>query len=141
MTTYLDASVIVPIISKENTSSLVDRFIDTLDERPVVSALGIGETYSAISRLVQMRITPLDIAWNRLSSLDEWLETSAQRIDTEAEDIRLAGTFVRRVTLNLRMPDAIHMATVARLRLTLATLDRRLADAARSLDLRVIVPE
>lgn len=65
----------------------------------------------------------------------------ARSVDTEATDIRLAESFIRRMTLNLRMPDAIHLATALRHGLTLATFDRRLADAARALDLAVVVPE
>lgn len=141
MTIYLDASVLVPIFFDEPTSPLVDRFVKSLDQPRMVSAFALGEVFSAVSRLVRMGQVPVEVALVRLSDLDLWCEQRAQTFETEASDIRLAARFVRRMTLNLRMPDAIHLATVARQGLTLATLDRRLADAARSLDLRVVVPE
>lgn len=138
---YLDASVIVPLVSKETITPLVDKFVEALDEKPFVSAMAVGEVCSATSRLVRMGVISLEVARERLANFDQWIALNAQAIETEASDIRLATSFVRRMTLNLRLPDAIHLAAAARQGLTLATLDRRLADAARSLDLRVVVPE
>lgn len=141
MSLYLDASVLVPLLVEETTSDLIVELMRTLDRPPLVSMLAAGEVESALSRNVRMsRLTVADVQ-DRLLDFDQWLARRADRIETEATDIHLAAAFVRRMTLNLRMPDAIHLATVARHGLTPATLDRRLADAARSLDLRVVVPE
>lgn len=141
MTVYLDASVLVPIFFDEPTSGTVDRFVNALNEVPSVSALVIGEVFSAVSRLVRMRQIDIECARVRLDDIDRWSANFTRSVDTEAIDIRLAASFIRRLTLNLRMPDAIHLATALRHGLTLATFDRRLADAARALDLAVVVPE
>jgi hypothetical protein len=65
---------------------------------------------------------------------------SALYLDVEAANVRLADIFVRRFDLMLRTPDALHTAIYSRLGLTLVTLHRRLANAARALGLAVIVP-
>jgi hypothetical protein len=55
-------------------------------------------------------------------------------------DCRLANIFVRRFDLRLRVPDALHAAICRRLGMRLVTLDRRLAAAARTLEIDVLVP-
>ena len=51
-----------------------------------------------------------------------------------------ADAYVRRFDLALRAPDALHLAVVQRLDLSLITLDRRLATAARELGVGVEMP-
>jgi uncharacterized protein len=58
----------------------------------------------------------------------------------DTHNCRLANTYVRRFKLKLRAPDALHAAICRRLELQLATLDRRLAAAARALGINVVVP-
>jgi hypothetical protein len=55
-------------------------------------------------------------------------------------DCRLANIFVRRFDLRLRVPDALHAAICRRLGMRLVTLDRRLAAAAWTLEIDVLVP-
>jgi uncharacterized protein len=63
-------------------------------------------------------------------------------VDIAASDARLACVYARRFDLGLRAPDAaLHLAIARRLDATLATLDRRLATAARELGITVEVPK
>ncbi len=54
-----------------------------------------------------------------------------------ASDARLAHVFVRRFDLMLRAPDALHAALCRRADLRLVTLNKRLANAAETLGVRV----
>jgi predicted nucleic acid-binding protein len=137
---YLDTSVVMPMLVQEPGSEAVDGLIEQLAEAPILSSFVVGETASLIARLVRMeKLTAAD-ARERLASLDRWILLDAVVIETEPADIRLAGLFVRRFELGLRMSDAIHIATTQRLDATLATLDVRLAGAAAAVDVAVRLP-
>ncbi len=58
-----------------------------------------------------------------------------------AADMRLAGVFVRRFDLTLRVPDALHLAIARRLDVALVTLDRRLTTAAGELGIAAEMPK
>jgi hypothetical protein len=74
-----------------------------------------------------------------LSDFDVWRATTRQA-EMHAADVRLAGAFVRKFDLALRVPDALHLAIARRLDSTLVTLDRRLATAGREIGIAVEVP-
>ena len=140
MRVYLDASVVVPTLVQEPGSDAVDNLIEQLSEPPLLSSFVIGETASALARLARMeKLTASDVR-DRLASFDRWVVLDAEVIETEPVDVRLAGLFVRRLELGLRMPDAIHIATAQRIGAALATLDVRLAGAASALNVAIKVP-
>jgi uncharacterized protein len=56
---------------------------------------------------------------------------------TTASDIASAASFIRRLDLNLRAPDAINIAIADRIGAALATFDDRMAAAARALEVAV----
>lgn len=68
-------------------------------------------------------------------AFDEWRGMKAEIVALGARDVALATTWLRRLDLNLRAPDALHLAMAARLRIPLLTFDRQLATAARALSL------
>lgn len=80
-------------------------------------------------------------ARDRMAAFDEWVIAATTLHAIEPADIRRAGALVRNFSLKLLTPDAIHLAVCERLSLTLATLDGRLALAARELAIQTIVPE
>ena len=140
MRVYLDASVVVPTLVQEPGSDAVDNLIEQLSEPPLLSSFVIGETASALARLTRMeKLTASDVR-DRLASFDRWVVLDAEVIEIEPVDVRLAGLFVRRLELGLRMPDAIHIATAQRIGAALATLDIRLAGAASALNVAIKVP-
>ncbi|MDO9588458.1 MAG: PIN domain-containing protein, partial [Brevundimonas sp.] len=59
---------------------------------------------------------------------------------TESRDIRAAERLVRAFELKLRAPDAIHLAVCLRHDFRLATLDKKLAFAARAFGVACINP-
>jgi uncharacterized protein len=72
--------------------------------------------------------------------LDTWMTRLARREEITAADIGAADRILRRLDVNLRTPDALHVAVARRLGATLATLDRQMAAAARALGVAVAMP-
>ncbi len=140
MSAYLDAGVLLPTIIEEPASAAVDRFCVEWPDRLVVSDFAAAEVASSLSRRVRTRYIEPEDAQARLTDFDAWRTGATAAADLAATDARLANIYVRRFDLMLRGPDALHAATCRRLGLTLVTLDRRLAAAARELGLEVRIP-
>ena len=141
MNVYFDASALVPMYVPEISSPVVHAFADAVTEKIYISDLAAGELASAISRRVRMGELTAEIARERLALFDEWTASDTISLPLDTADIRRAIIMVRRFDLKLLMPDAIHAALCARHELRLVTLDERLAEAARELQVEVIVPE
>ena len=108
--------------------------------RRVIADFAGAEFASAIARRVRTRESTLSDAQRDLADFDVWVERSARRVGISPADIAVATTFLRRLDLTLRTPDALHIAIVQRLDATLVTFDRRMADSARTLGIAVAVP-
>jgi predicted nucleic acid-binding protein len=140
VTAYLDASALVPTLVDEPASAIMVAFIEQCSVTLVVSEFATAEVASALSRLVRTDTMTADEATARLIAFDSWRSTASEPVDISASDMRLANTYARRFDLMLRAPDALHAAICSRLNLTLVTLDRRLAKAARELGIDVSAP-
>ena len=140
MSLYLDASVLVPTITEEPSSAAVDAIILAKTGELIVSEYAAAEVASALSRLVRMGRLDEPDAKGRLADFDDWRASGTDLADFIAHDCRLANSYVRRFDLKLRAPDALHLAICRRLGLQLATLDRRLATAARELGVEALIP-
>ena len=71
-------------------------------------------------------------------TLDEWIETSAERLDVQPQDIRATATLLGRFEFSLRTPDALHVVIARRVGASLATFDAALARDARRDGLEVL---
>ncbi len=140
MSHYLDTSVLVPLLRTEPFTPKVIAWLAAEPDDLVVSAYANGEIFSAFARLVRANELSPEHADERLGYFDEWLVGSARTIDTEAHDIAEGGRIVRRFEFGLRLPDAIHIAAARARVMTLVTLDRPMAKAARELGLQVVEP-
>ena len=139
MSVYLDASVILPTLIEDAASTIVDRFMEDLDDDLIVSEFAAAEVASALSRLVRTGLLGGEDASRRLADFDAWRAAAARDLDLQAADVRLANVFVRRFDLMLRAPDALHAAACRREDHLLVTLDRRLAAAALELGVRTLL--
>jgi uncharacterized protein len=138
---YLDASVMIPILVKEPASAAVDAFMSSVQQEPWVSDFAAAEVASALSRLVRTGRLEASVGAASLSDFDVWRAAMTRPAEMHAADIRLAGVFVRRFDLALRVPDALHLAIARRLDVALVTLDRRLATAAGELGVPAEMPK
>ncbi|GAA1660100.1 type II toxin-antitoxin system VapC family toxin [Fodinicola feengrottensis] len=127
---YLDSSAVVKLARQENETAALRSWLAANPHPLVCSALARTETARALRRNDQ---AALKILPNVLALLLQRPITGAI-LDAAGQ---LPGT-------TLRSLDAIHLATAEDLKPALThfiAYDKRLADAARSLGLHVVVPE
>jgi uncharacterized protein len=134
---YLDASIILPMLVKEPESATVDAFLSGIQQELWVSDFAAVEVASALSRLIRSGRLEATNGAACLSDFDVWRAAMTRPAEIHAEDVRLAGAYVRRFDLALRAPDALHIAVARRLDVALVTLDRRMVAAARELGVAV----
>jgi hypothetical protein len=114
-----------------------------LSARPaviVLSDFGAAEFSSAVARRVRMRDLTRGEGRLAFANFDDWIARSTSRQKVIGVDIESADRILRRLDVNLRKPDAIHIAIARRLDATLVTFDRGMAAAARLLGMAVVAP-
>lgn len=136
---YLDASILVTLLGDEPAAEAAYRIVEEAEAPLLVSDLASGEVASALARLVRMQQVAEATALARLAAFDDWRAAASSPIEVLPQDVRLAERLVRQFELGLRMPDAIHLAICQSREFVIATFDRRLASAARTLGM-VVVP-
>ncbi len=85
------------------------------------------------ARRVRMGELAPGAAREAFADLDGWLLGGVQRVEMTSADVHAAGGFIRRLDLNLRTPDALHIALSSRCGASLATFDTRMLENARVL--------
>ncbi|MFT4912107.1 MAG: putative nucleic acid-binding protein [Brevundimonas sp.] len=135
---YLDASVVVPLFVVEATSPRLDVWLAT-DPDICLSPWTVAEFSSALSHHQRSgRLEPVEREAAE-DGLDQWLAEGVRLLDVGNDDVRAARDLLRLDPL-LRTPDALHVALTERYGMTLATYDRRMADAAARIGIEVIQP-
>ena len=137
---YLDASVVIALLTDDALHARADRFASADPGPLMISDLATAEFASALGRQVRTGAIAIEEARAGLSTLDVWTRRAANQIETTGADIAIASTFLRRLDLPLRTPDAIHIAIVQRVGATLVTFDRQMAASARALGTPVATP-
>jgi predicted nucleic acid-binding protein len=137
---YLDANVLVALFFTDDPlSTRAYELVQVNMQALIVSDLAAAEFASVIGRHVRMRNIAPALARKTFSDFDRWAETTERAAVTPA-DISTADAYLRRLNLNLRAPDAIHLATTQRLRAEFATFDKALAAGARALKISLASP-
>ena len=138
MSIYLDASVLVALFTNDPLSSRADAFLrQAAPVTVLVSDFAAAELASAIARRVRTRELTDDEARLAFATFDTWIGRAAVRAETTPPDVASATTFLRRLDLTLRTPDALNIAIAQRLRATLATFDIKMAACAMALGLEL----
>ncbi len=131
---YIDTSVLVAALVVEAHS---DRVVDWLSEQPPqalhTSDWSVAEFSSALS--IKMRTGQIDPDQRAfaLSAFAELMDESFNILPVSANHFHLAARFSDRHELAIKAGDALHAAIAADNRITLCTLDRRLAKAGLAL--------
>lgn len=136
MSIYLDASLVIPTLVKEDASDTVEAYLKSRPDR-VISDFAAAEVASGLSRLFRMGLLTAAAASARLADFEAWRAATSSPVEVHAADVRLAYAYIRRFDLMLRAPDALHLAIARRIDATLATFDRRLARAAGELGVAI----
>ena len=88
-----------------------------------------------------MKVLDLDLDQARagFADFDTWTAQAGQRVATLPAGVRWAETILRRLDLNLRVPDALHLAIAPRSGVSLATFDKNMAHNAGVLGVGVVI--
>ena len=139
MILYLDASVLAALFVNDIFSRRAAQLIGQPEADFLVSDFASAEFASVIARLVRMKAFGADRARAGFADFDTWTARASQRVATLSADIRAAEAILRRLDLNLRAPDALHLAIAQRSGAILATFDDRMALNAQILEVGVAV--
>ncbi|MFD2182586.1 type II toxin-antitoxin system VapC family toxin [Rhodoplanes azumiensis] len=137
MRVYLDASVLVAAFTDDLHSGTADALLLTAPSL-VVSDFAAAEFASVIARQVRMQALTVDDARIVFDNFDDWVAREARRVEVTASDVALCTTFIRRLDLNLRAPDAINIAIAQRIGARLLTFDVGMEAVARKLGVPVL---
>jgi uncharacterized protein len=140
LSVYLDTSILVPLFIREDHSTFVKAWINSVREKLYCSHLVAGEFNSAVSRYVRMGELRPDQADVIRDDAALWLQKEVYNAAIDDEDVQRASRAVANPLPKLLMPDAIHLVVCARMNLTLATLDKDLLTIAEREGVAAITP-
>jgi predicted nucleic acid-binding protein len=133
---YLDTSVLVALLTNDPFTARADAYLRAEVRTPIVSDFASAEFASALSRRVRVGEITSEEARASFADLDAWVLRTAERIETTA-DVLDAESFLRRLDLTLRTPDALNIALCRRASAVLLTFDDKMAACALRLGLNV----
>jgi predicted nucleic acid-binding protein len=134
---YLDASVIVALLTNDVFTPRADTYIRSRTPLLIVSDFAGAEFASVIARRVGTREVTEQTARTAFAELDAWMIRNTERVETTTADVMAATRALRRLDLTLRTADALNIAIAQRVDATLMTFDEKMAGAARALGVRV----
>jgi hypothetical protein len=127
---YFDASVLVPLLIADAHTEKAAAWYSGLSATVVISDFANLEVNAVLSRHLRVgRLTQREVE-SALLDFDA-MRADCARLTHSASDFLLAESLVRDFATKLAAADALHLATVKNAGGTLATLDARLAEAAR----------
>lgn len=139
MKAYFDTSAFGALIFDDAGAQPLREWIVTFAIGGTISDFGWGELHSAIGLRVRLKVfTPsraTEIVVAAPVTLAHW-----DRVLIETRDIADAIDMLRDFNLNLRLPDAIHLAVARRLGIVLVSTDHQQVRAARTLGIAAINP-
>jgi len=127
---YLDASVLVPLLVADSHTDRASAWYSRVNETVIVSDLANLEVSAVLSR--DLRVGRLNRASVDAALLDfDALRAGCERLSHGGDDFLLAERIVRDFSTKLAAADALHLASAKNAGAAMATLDARLAEAAR----------
>ncbi len=130
MIVYLDASVLVSIVTLDVNSEKAGRWYDGLVAPVIISDLANLEVCAVISWEFRARRFSRASADKAYSDFDA-LRAASEPLSHTGQDFAIADRLVRDYSTKLSAPDALHLASAKNAGAVLATFDARLAEAAR----------
>ncbi len=143
MSHYLDTSLVAAAITHESGSRAIQSWL----ERQPLGALFISDWVVAeFSSALSTRLRTGQLTPELRVGAHEWFgrltESMFEVLPVRRMDFRLAARLSERQDLTLRAGDALHLAVSQTMGFALCTLDKRLANAARTLGIIVqAIPE
>jgi len=137
---YLDASVVVALLTPEVGSDRAEAWLQATEDKPCISPWVNSEVSSALS--IKVRTGALSLE-TRAIALADWHRLRDASLAIEpiiADNFNLAATYCDHADLKLRAGDALHLAICFTAGHRLVTLDPAMADAALALGIPAVVP-
>jgi predicted nucleic acid-binding protein len=134
---YLDASVIVALLTTDILTSRAISYFRTHAPILIVSDFAAAEFASVIARRVRIREVTKPVARIAFAQLDAWMIRNTERAETTTADVMVAALALRRLDLTLRTADALNIAITQRIGATLMTFDEKMAASAKALGVAV----
>jgi predicted nucleic acid-binding protein len=134
---YLDASVVVALLTKDVFTSRAESYIRANAPIWVVSDFAAAEFASVVARRLRVREITEPIARVVFAEFDAWVIRSTEPADTTTADVIAAAGALRRLDLPLRTADAVNIAIARRMGATLMTFDEKMAASAKALGVGV----
>jgi predicted nucleic acid-binding protein len=139
LTVYLDTSVLVAAVTREDGTARVLALLQSLQGKGfAVSDWSFAEMAAALAG--KLRLRTIDSAAHDQAKLAFVAMASEQlrTLPVERADFSAAARLVERQDFVISAPDALHLAVAARHGAAFATLDQQQAGAARVMGLRVV---
>lgn len=137
---YVDTSVVIAALTEEAATTRVRAWFDRQPGASLsLSHRVLTEVSSALSLKVRTGALPLA---QRADVLSTWraMETGLfTKIPIETSAFKTATGMAERHELNLRAPDALHIAIALAVGCDLVTLDKTMAKAAQDLGVSVVM--
>ena len=137
MKAYFDTSCILPLFVSDAFSARARNFAAARDLNILISDFVAAEFSSVIALKFRARAYTARTAKAIFADFEAWTFEATNAEQITAPDIQQATSYLQSLDLNLRAPDAIHIAIALRSGATLATFDDRMAECARALGLDV----
>jgi uncharacterized protein len=134
---YLDASVIVALLTNDVFTSRAETYIRANAPILIVSDFAAAEFASVIARRLRVREITEPIARVVFAELDAWVIRTTEHAETTTADIIAAAGALRRLDLPLRTADAVNIAIARRIGATLMTFDEKMATSSKALGVGV----
>jgi predicted nucleic acid-binding protein len=134
---YLDASVVVALLTKDVFTSRAESYIRANAPILVVSDFAAAEFASVVARRLRVQEITEPIARVVFAEFDAWVIRSTEPADTTTADVIAAAGALRRLDLPLRTADAVNIAIARRMGATLMTFDEKMAASAKALGVGV----
>jgi predicted nucleic acid-binding protein len=134
---YLDASVIVALLTNDIFTARADTYIRSRPDILIVSDFAGAEFASVIARRVRTREVTEHVARIAFAEFDNWTARNTERAETTTADVMTATQALRRLDLTLRTADALNLAIAQRIDATLMTFDEKMTTAAKALRIPV----
>ncbi len=136
---YLDTSFVAPLVIAENSSDVVDAFVQKVKPGELTTSMWTQvELYSLVSRKVRMGELSDSQAEVVRREFDRVLAESFEMLAPTAADFAAAAKYLESPKTGLRAGDALHLAIAANHRAKrILTLDQGFLEAGKLLKLPV----
>jgi len=135
---YADTSLLLAVYVPEVNSEVANSTLKGVKEL-LVSDLTVAEFLVGLARKVKLGALPQDEADQVRVAFEQHMEDGfLRRVAVVGAHSEAAGELAHRSSIMLRTLDAIHLAVAVEHEATMATLDGRLADAARAVGVEVL---